>query len=121
MSLGGTIPEAENRAMCEYKIPQMFVSFFAFIMSLKVRMFCIKDYQQVSQERKCRSEAAGYSPWSVSGLLPHLRRELQILALVSCQFWVGVTRSFAEQEAHSVQSSAPQVTCVHFIQLSAEL
>lgn len=86
MSLRGIIPEAESRAMCEYKIPQMFVSFFAFIMSLKVRMFCIKDYQQVSQERKCRSETAGYSPWSVSGLLPHLRRELQILAPVSCRF-----------------------------------
>lgn len=79
-------------------------------MFLKVRMVCIKDYQQVSQERKCRSEAVGYSPWSVSGLLPHLRWELQILALVCCEFWVGVRHSFAEQEAHAVQSSAPQVT-----------
>lgn len=79
-------------------------------MFLKVRMLCIKDYQQVSQERKCHSEAVGYSPWSVSGLLPHLRWELQILALVCCEFWVGVRRSFAEQEAHAVQSSAPQVT-----------
>lgn len=86
-----------------------FVLFFASVMSLKVRMFCIKDCQQVSQERKCHSEAAGCSSWSASALLPALRWELQ-QALVSCQLWVGVTHSFAEQEAHAGQSSAPQVT-----------
>lgn len=73
-------------------------------------MFCIKYHQQVSQERKYHSEAAGYSPWSSSALLPPLGWEFHILVLVSCEFWVGETHSFAEQEAHAVQSSAPQVT-----------
>lgn len=70
--------------MCEYKILQIFGLFFAFVISLKVRMFCIKAFR-VSQESKCHSEAAGYSPCSASALLPSLRWEFQILALVSCQ------------------------------------
>lgn len=41
MQLQGIIPEVGNRAMRECKILQIFVLFFAFVMSLKVRMFCI--------------------------------------------------------------------------------
>lgn len=88
----------------------IFLLFFDFVKYLKVRLFCIKDYQQVPQEKKCCSEAAGYSSWSASALLPHLRWELQILAPGSCEFWVGVTDSFAEQGAHAVQKHAPQLT-----------
>lgn len=89
---------------------QVFVSFFGFIKSLKVRLFCIEDYKEMSQEKKCCSEAAGYSPWSVPALLQNLRWELQIPALSSCEFWVGVADTSAEQGAPAVQSCAPQLT-----------
>lgn len=82
--LQGTTPEWRqklvNRAKCEYKMLQVFVSFFAFIKYLKVRLFCIKDYKEVLQGKKCCSEAAGYSPWSVPALLQSLGWKLQILA-----------------------------------------
>lgn len=74
------------RPMCEYKILQIFVLFFAFVKYLKVRLFCIKDYQQVLQEKKFHSEAAGYSPWSASALLPHLSG--------NCKSWHGAPVSF---------------------------
>lgn len=87
---------------------QVFVSFFAFIKYLKVRLFCIKDYKEVLQ-KKCCSEAAGYSPWSVPALLQSLAGNCKSWHRAP-EVWAGVADTSAERGGHAVQSCAPQLT-----------
>lgn len=97
---------------------KVFVSFFAFIKCLKVRLFCIKDYKEVLQEKKCCSEAAGYSPWSVPALLQSLGWKLQILAPSSRVFGQEWQIPLQSREVMLCEAALPNclaLTCLQFI------